>query len=128
MWADVGPAGASSGLISSGNAAISHVKKPYVPNAGAVGNMDQFFKGSDSGAQVRANTDKSTRVIDGQSVYVVKEDMGNGIKKGYQLYLDGQHKDHLDVFEKHANLNLFLTWTEHLIELRRTLPKRRGDD
>lgn len=43
MWADVGPAGASSGLISSGNVAISHAKKPYVPNAGGVANMRDFF-------------------------------------------------------------------------------------
>ncbi|WP_180937520.1 hemagglutinin repeat-containing protein [Herbaspirillum seropedicae] len=126
MWADVGPAGASSGLISSGNAAISHVKKPYVPNAGAVGNMDQFFKGSDFGAQVRANTDKSTRVIDGQSVYVVKEDMGNDIKKGYQLYLDGKHKDHLEVFDKHGKFKSVLNLDGTLNRAKTNAAERQG--
>lgn len=108
MWADVGPAGASSGLISSGNVAISHVKKPYVPSVKPVANMDQFFKGSDFGAEVKAGTKKAKIIYDGQTVYVAEREIGAQIKKGDQLYLDGRHKDHLEVFDKHGKFKSVL--------------------
>jgi filamentous hemagglutinin len=108
MWADVGPAGASSGLISSGNVAISHAKKPYVPGVKPVANMDQFFNGSDFGEQVRANTDKRPIIYDGQSVYVATDHIGEHIRKGDLIYLDGRHKDHLEVFNKKGNFKSVL--------------------
>ncbi|WP_202803369.1 hypothetical protein [Herbaspirillum rubrisubalbicans] len=108
MWVDVGPAGASSGLISSGNVAISHVKKPYVPNARAVANMDEFFEGSNFGAAVRAGTKKSTTIYDGQSIYVAERDIGETIRKRDKLYLDGRHKDHLEVFDHRGKFRFVL--------------------
>jgi len=108
MWADVGPAGASSGLISSGNVAISHAKKPYVPNAGGVANMRDFFDRSDFGAAVRAGTKKSSTIYDGQSVYVAERNIGETISKRDRLYLDGQHKDHLEVFDRHGKFRFVL--------------------
>jgi filamentous hemagglutinin len=108
MWADVGPAGASSGLISSGNVAISHAKKPYVPNAGGVANMRDFFDRSDFGAAVRAGTKKSSTIYDGQSVYVAERNIGETISKRDRLYLDGQHKDHLEVFDQHGKFRFVL--------------------
>jgi filamentous hemagglutinin len=108
MWADVGPAGASSGLISSGNVAISHAKKPYVPNAGGVANMRDFFDRSDFGAAVRAGTKKSSTIYDGQSVYVAERNIGETISKRDRLYLDGQHKDHLEVFDQHVKFRFVL--------------------
>ncbi|QBP78425.1 hypothetical protein E2K99_24725 [Herbaspirillum huttiense] len=70
--------------------------------------MDQFFKGSDFGEQVRANTDKRPTIYDGQTVYVAERKIGTQIKKGDQLYLDGRHKDHLEVFDKHGNFKSVL--------------------
>ena len=38
--------------------------------------------------------------MQGQSVYRADDNMGNNIKKGDLYYLDGQHKNHIEVFDK----------------------------
>lgn len=44
----------------------------------------------------------------GQSVYKANGDIGDYIKKGDQFYLDAQHKDHLEVFDKRGNFKAVL--------------------
>ncbi|MFD2388556.1 hypothetical protein [Enterococcus rivorum] len=64
-----------------------------------VNNMDEFFK-TDFGSELKKNLTKTTKRIDGQSVYKVdsKKAKELGLNKGDQIYLDGLHKDHLEVF------------------------------
>jgi hypothetical protein len=52
---------------------------------------------------------KTSRRYDGQPIYVVNDKVNNHfIKKGYQIYLDGLHKDHLEVFDKSGNFKYVL--------------------
>ena len=51
---------------------------------------------------------KTSKRYDGQSVYKVTEDVGDILKKGDQIYLDGLHKNHLEVFTKNGKLRTVL--------------------
>ena len=86
---------------------------PYVPNAGAVGNMKEFLTQPGLGTQIKNSAQKSSQIYQGQSIYKANSDIGDVIKKGDQFYLDGQHKNHLEVFDSKgkfkAVLNLDVT-------------------
>ncbi|WP_429055705.1 hypothetical protein [Aeromonas jandaei] len=84
------------------------LKQPYEPNKGAVGNMGEFFKNSGFGGQIKNTTQKSNQQYQGQSVYKATDDIGEYIKKGDQFYPDGQHKNHLEVFDKRGNFRVVL--------------------
>ena len=126
MWADVGPAGASSGLVSSGNVAISHARDKYVPNAGAVANMKEFFGKTNFGEEVRKNVRKSNAIYDGQSIYVAQGPIGNEIRKGDKLYLDGMHKDHLEVFEPTGKIRTVLNLDGTVNEIKLAMARKQG--
>lgn len=66
-----------------------------------VANMKEFFE-SDVGKEFKSNSQKTSKKYDGQTVYEVKnKDLKKyGLKKGDQFYLDGQKKNHLEVFDK----------------------------
>ena len=83
-------------------------KQPYQPNQGAVGNMSEFLKQPGLGSQAKTNSQKTSKVYQGQSVYQASNDVGQNIKKGDQFYLDGQHKNHLEVFDKRGNFKAVL--------------------
>ncbi|MBV8622564.1 MAG: hypothetical protein JO174_03665 [Herbaspirillum sp.] len=70
--------------------------------------MKDFFESSEFGTEIRAGTRKSNARYDGQSVYVAQRSIGDQIQKGDQLYLDGQHKDHLEVFDKNGKFQVVL--------------------
>ncbi|WP_350307682.1 DUF637 domain-containing protein, partial [Photorhabdus viridis] len=84
---------------------IGKNKQPYQPNKGAVGNMNEFLKQPGFGHQIKGNTQKTSKIYDGQSVYSAKDDIDKYIKKGDQIYLDGDHKNHLEVFDKRGNFS-----------------------
>ncbi|MHC5278726.1 T7SS effector LXG polymorphic toxin [Listeria kieliensis] len=70
---------------------------------GAVKNMDEFFE-SGFGSELKGSVEKTSKRVDGQQVYKLKKNMKNfQLKKGDQVYLDGLHKDHLEVFDKKGN-------------------------
>nr|WKF57911.1 Toxin CdiA [Paraburkholderia busanensis] len=71
----------------------------YNPNQGGVGNMGAFLDTPGFGTQL-GDASQKTRLqqIDGQSVYKATDDVGS-INKGDYFYLDGMHKDHLEVFD-----------------------------
>ncbi len=83
-------------------------KQPYQPNKGAVGNMNEFLKQPGFGSQIKGNTQKTSKIYDGQSVYSAKDDIDKYIKKGDQIYLDGDHKNHLEIFDKKGNFRVVL--------------------
>ncbi|MBW3804769.1 hypothetical protein GL273_02865 [Aeromonas jandaei] len=70
--------------------------------------MGEFFKNSGFGGQIKNTTQKSNQQYQGQSVYKATDDIGEYIKKGDQFYLDGQHKNHLEVFDKRGNFRVVL--------------------
>ncbi|KPD02206.1 hypothetical protein [Moellerella wisconsensis] len=93
------------GIKGSGNKGN---KQPYQSNQGAVGNMSEFLKQPGLGSQAKTNSQKTSKVYQGQSVYQASNDVGQNIKKGDQFYLDGQHKNHLEVFDKRGNFKAVL--------------------
>jgi filamentous hemagglutinin len=83
-------------------------KVPYVPNAGAVGNMKEFLTQPGLGTQIKNSAQKSSQIYQGQSIYKANSDIGDMIKKGDQFYLDGQHKNHLEVFDSKGKFKAVL--------------------
>ncbi|WNJ95688.1 hypothetical protein RND59_00765 [Vibrio ruber] len=80
----------------------------YEPNKGAIGKMEDFFNQPGFGSDVISITKKSPKVYDGQRVFDVTKRYGSALKKGDQVYLDGQHKNHLEVFDKQGNFKAVL--------------------
>lgn len=80
----------------------------YEPNKNAVGNMGEFLKQPGFGSTVKDNTQKTNQQYQGQTIYKATDNVGNYIKKGDQFYLDGLHKDHIEVFDKRGNFRAVL--------------------
>ncbi|EYU13200.1 hypothetical protein BA1DRAFT_04313 [Photorhabdus aegyptia] len=103
---------AGIGSAIGGKASVASIvgknKQPYQPNQGAVGNMNEFLKQSGFGSQIKGNTQKTSKMYDGKSIYSAKSDIDKYIKKGDQIYLDGDHKNHLEVFDKRGNFRVVL--------------------
>nr|CBX82638.1 hypothetical protein EAIL5_3819 [Erwinia amylovora ATCC BAA-2158] len=74
-------------------------KVPHVPNAGAVGNMGEFFKQTGFGSEIKELSKKTSKQYQGQSVYKADKSIGDYIQKGDQFYLDAKHKDHIEIFD-----------------------------
>lgn len=75
----------------------------YTPNAGGVGNMGEYLKNDLFGQSLAHNATKTSKKVQGESVYQVDHTINKHIKSGDQLYLDKRHKDHLEVFNKSGN-------------------------
>lgn len=88
--------------------ATSAPKDKYVPNAGSVGNMGEFLKQPGLGAQVSAFAQKTKQIYQGQSVYQASSPIGDYIAKGDRFYLDGMHKNHLEVFDSKGKFKAVL--------------------
>ncbi|MDR0209572.1 MAG: hypothetical protein LBJ33_10455 [Pseudomonas putida] len=78
--------------------AVRSGKEKYLPNAGGVNNMGEFFAQPGFGTEVKTLSRKTKQVYDGQSVYEASSDIGEYIQRGDRFYLDGAHKNHLEVF------------------------------
>ncbi|UDQ79946.1 hypothetical protein LJN55_21405 [Erwinia rhapontici] len=97
-----GKALAALGVVGKAN------KQPHQPNQGAVGNMGEFFRQPGFGSQMKGKTQKTSQMYDGQSVYQAKGEVGGYIVKGDKYYLDGMHKNHIEVFDKNRNIKAVL--------------------
>ncbi|TCV91091.1 VENN motif pre-toxin domain-containing protein, partial [Biostraticola tofi] len=78
---------------------LAYLAGRYEPNKGAVGNMGEFFKQPGFGREMKDNARKTSQTYQGQSVYQAKDQVGEFIEKGDKYYLDGAHKNHLEVFD-----------------------------
>jgi filamentous hemagglutinin len=87
---------------------LAYLAGGYEPNKGAVGNMGEFLNQPGFGSDIKSSTQKTGQQYQGQSVYQSTDNIGDYIKKGDQLYLDGQHKDHIEVFDKRGNFRAVL--------------------
>ena len=83
-------------------------KQPHQPNQGAVGNMGEFFKQPGFGSQMKDKAQKTSQMYDGQSIDQAKGSIGEYIVKGDKYYLDGLHKNHIEVFDKNRNIKAVL--------------------
>lgn len=72
--------------------------KDYVPNAGSVDNMEQFFNGTEFGKEVKRVTIPTNEFYHGERIYKATEGIGSEIKDSDLMYLDKQHKNHLEVY------------------------------
>ncbi|MGJ8517579.1 hemagglutinin repeat-containing protein [Carnimonas bestiolae] len=75
----------------------------YKSNTDAVGNMGEFLNRPGFGNDVKINSRKTNRRYQGQTIYTATKKIGDSIQKGDQFYLDGLHKDHLEVFDKNGD-------------------------
>ncbi|UOO83192.1 S-layer family protein [Uruburuella testudinis] len=81
--------------------------KPYIPNVGGVPNMSTYMKHNPFGKQLSQISEKTKFQYQGQSVYTVQKSQGL-LKTGDRFYLDGQHKNHLEIFDKNGNFRFVL--------------------
>ena len=73
-----------------------------------VSNMNEFFD-MEFGKTISNSLTKSKVKYDGQSIYKVERKTDNQyLKKGYGVYLDALHKDHLEVIDKTGNVKYVL--------------------
>ncbi|WP_322026758.1 hemagglutinin repeat-containing protein [Burkholderia sp. BCC1977] len=86
-----------------GDLVTSVITSTYNPNQGGVGNMKQFLNSPGFGSDLGEATQKTNYQFQGQSVYKVTSNVGDNIKKGDLVYLDGLHKDHLEIFDSKGN-------------------------
>ena len=80
----------------------------YQPNQGAVGNMGEFFKQPGFGSEMKDNAQKTNQIFQGQRVYQATDSLGDYIQKGDKFYLDGLHKDHIEVFDAKGYFKMVL--------------------
>ena len=111
-------------FAKNGNEVVEGAGKGSSKSSKTVGNMSEFLD-SDFGQEIGNSLQKTSKRYDGQSVYKVTENIGD-LKKGDQLYLDGLHKDHLEVFDKRGKLKnvLNLDGTSNLDKLNKATGRR----
>ncbi len=68
-----------------------------------VNNMKEFFSQHNFGKTLEPFLEKTKKLYDGQAIYRVRETVNGDLKKGYHVYLDALHKDHLEVFNKNGS-------------------------
>ncbi|WP_080695115.1 hemagglutinin repeat-containing protein [Stutzerimonas decontaminans] len=83
-------------------------KDKYTPNAGSVADMGKFLKQPGFGSQVHPSSQKTKQIFQGQSVYQVTSPVGDYLAKGDKFYLDGMHKNHLEVFDSKGRFKAVL--------------------
>ncbi|WP_413487713.1 T7SS effector LXG polymorphic toxin [Carnobacterium divergens] len=97
-----------SNTIQNGMDNIQQMQSSGGGRVQPVGNMSEFFK-SKFGKKLKDCSSKTSKMVDGQSVYKVNEKTKiPGLKKGDQFYLDGLHKDHIEVFDSNGNFRTVL--------------------
>ena len=72
-----------------------------------VNNMNEFFQ-TEFGRKLKQSLRKTSRKYQGQTVYEVVDKGIDGLKKGDLVYLDGLHKDHLEVFNRNGRISQVL--------------------
>ncbi|MDN0096938.1 hypothetical protein [Yersinia rohdei] len=60
-------------------------KQPYEPNKSSVGNMGEFFKQSGFGETTKGNSQKTSKIYQGQTVYKASSYVSENIRKGAKL-------------------------------------------
>ncbi|MER3126115.1 T7SS effector LXG polymorphic toxin [Bacillus pumilus] len=91
-----------------GEKTAKKVKNTAKSTVKPVSNMNEFFNMS-FGKSISNSLTKTKVKYDGQSIYKVEKRTDNQyLKKGFGLYLDALHKDHLEVIDKTGNVKYVL--------------------
>ncbi|MCH4866393.1 MULTISPECIES: ribonuclease YeeF family protein [Bacillus] len=81
----------------------------YTGNIKPVANMETFFTEMEFGTLIKDSVTKTKIKYDGQSIYKLTKKIDNEyLKKGFGIYLDGMHKDHLEVIDKKGKVKYVL--------------------
>ena len=72
-----------------------------------VNNMNEFFQ-TEFGRKLKQSLRKTSRKYQGQTVYEVVDKGVEGLNKWDLVYLDGLHKDHLEVFNRNGKFRKVL--------------------
>ncbi|WP_353856351.1 T7SS effector LXG polymorphic toxin [Bacillus sp. Bos-x628] len=94
--------------IMKGEKVAKKVTKTAKETVKPVSNMNEFFD-MKFGKSISNSLSKTKVKYDGQSIYKVEKKTANQyLKKGYGVYLDALHKDHLEVIDKTGNVKYVL--------------------
>lgn len=97
---------AEYGIASA--AGVGGATARYSPGEKSVGNMKQFLNEEGFGVALDKVVWKTSKMHQGQAVYKVMSNVGDFIRSGDQLYLDGLHKDHIEVFDRRGGFKFVL--------------------
>ncbi|MFC1061398.1 VENN motif pre-toxin domain-containing protein, partial [Pasteurella multocida] len=91
-------------VANSSSKVVNFSKKTtkYNFNSNSINNMKEFLNKDGFGSELGKIVSKTSKQYHGQSIYEVNKN-GLGFRKGDQIYLDGMHKDHFEVFDKKGN-------------------------
>ena len=93
----------------------------------SVNNMDDFFGSTAFGSLVKNSSSRTSRQIQGQSVYRVTKESGT-LKRGYHYYLDNRHKDHFEVFDRRGKFKYVLNLDGTINQAKSAAAKGRSID
>ncbi|WP_130466399.1 hypothetical protein [Corticibacter populi] len=102
------------------------VRGPYVPNAGAVGNMGEFLKSPGFGSELANFSQKTHKKVGSATVYVANEKINDYIRKVDQFYLDKIHGKHIEVFDSSNKARAVLNMDGSLNEIKTAIAVKQG--
>jgi hypothetical protein len=87
--------------------------------------MNEFFE-TEFGSELKPHLEKTKQTHQGQSVYKVKRDIPEyKLDRGDQLYLDGMHKDHIEIFNQQGKCKKVLNLDGTLNEAKSRVARNR---
>ena len=87
---------------------LSGKKEKYEPNKGSVGNIGEFLKQPGFGSQLKAMSKKTSQQYQGQTIYKATNCLGKYLEGGDRFYLDGLHRNHLEIFVQKRDIKVVL--------------------
>lgn len=87
------------------NSSNHHINSPKPPDdekdPETAHNMEEVLRKTALGKSIKDKLQKTNKIVQNQRVYKVTKKVPEfDLKKGDQIYLDGKHKDHLEIFGK----------------------------
>ncbi|BBO59687.1 hypothetical protein [Mycoavidus sp. B2-EB] len=94
--------------------------KDYVPNAGSVQKMENFFNETEFGREMKDIANPTKEIYKGSRVYEATERIKGKIEEGDLFYLDRKHKNHLEVYTENRV-------SRHVLNLDGTVNRKKTD-
>lgn len=115
----------STGKISLNSKQIGF-NEEYQPNAGAVGNMKEFLNAPGFGQDLASSSQRTHKIVQGETVYKANKPIGDHIETGDQFYLDKAHKNHIEVFGRNNKVKAVLNLDGSYNETKTAAAKAQG--
>lgn len=87
--------------------------------------MGEFLRSPGFGSELSDVLKKTNYQYQGQSVYQVTSKVGDTLRKGDQLYLDGAHKNHIEVFDSNGNFRFALNLDGSINDIKTKMAENR---